>query len=133
MTHITLTLVLGILSINAIKFLKIYIKLLFSGTKTDGLVVAFEGSNHVMTKNALIPKIKFSTEKEQLIVGKPIHSWFIELSNYKLELDINYVTIYDNSDPNKFVIKSNIELATNLILVSGTLVSFKFLVIKLAG
>jgi len=103
-----------------------YIRLIKSGTRTNELVVAYEASNHIMTKNATIPKIKFQTQQEKSIVGKPVHSWFIELNNY--QLDKSYVTFYDNKDPNKFIIKSNIELLTNIILVTSAIVSFTWLV-----
>lgn len=128
-THIILTIVLVLLSINAINFLIAYVRLLKSGTKTNGLVVAYEASNFIMTKNVTIPKIKFRTQQEQSIIGKPVHSWFIELNNY--QLDKNYVAFYDNKDPNKFIIRSNIELSINIILVTGTLVSFIWLIITI--
>jgi hypothetical protein len=126
-THIFLTIVLALHSINAVIFLMTYLRLLKSGTKTNGLVVAYEASNFIMTKNAAIPKIKFQTQEEQSIIGKPVHSWFIELNNYQLEK--NYVTFYDNKDPYKFVIRSNIEFTTNIILVISTLVSVIWLII----
>ena len=128
-THIILTIVLALISINAVIFLMGYIRLLKSGVQTNGLVVACEASIFIMTKNATIHKIKFQTQEEQSIIGKPVHSWFIELNNYQLEK--NYVAFYDNKDPNKFIIKSNSELLVNVILVISALVSFMWLIIAI--
>jgi hypothetical protein len=129
-THIILTIVLGLLSINGVNFLIAYVRLLKVGTPTNGLVVAYEASNFIMTKNATIPKLQFQTIEKQSIIGKPVHSWFIELNNY--QLDKKYIAIYDNKDPNKFVIRSNIEFTINIILVTGTLVSFVWLIMLIA-
>ena len=121
---------LGLLSINGVNFLIAYVRLLKLGTPTNGLVVAYEASNSIMTKNATIPKLQFQTIEKQSIIGKPVHSWFIELNNY--QLDKNYIAIYDNKDPNKFVIRSNIEFTINIILVTGTLVSLVWLIMLIA-
>lgn len=128
MTHIVTTIVLVLLSINAFIFMKTYLTLFLSGSKTNGLVIAFELSNSIMTKNALIPKIEFLTNEGKTVIGKPMHSWSIELCNYQLHK--NYTVIYNKSNPNKFVVKSNVELATNFVLLAGALTSLITLLIK---
>lgn len=128
MTHIVTTIVLGLLSINAFTFLKTYLTLFLFGSKTNGLVIAFELSNSIVTKNALIPKIEFLTNEGKIITGKPMYSWSIELCNYQVHK--NYTVIYNKSNPNKFVVKSNVELATNFVLLAGALTSLITLLVK---
>src|SRR3989337_1474787 len=120
-THIILTIVLILLSVKSIAFLKTYIALLQSGIKANGNVIAYEDSRHIMTKNAVIPKVEFQTEENQSVIGEPIYSWFLELNNY--QLNENCTAFYDKSNSKKFVIKSNIELLTNIAITIGTLVS----------
>src|SRR3989337_2315698 len=114
-THIILTIVLILLSVKSIAFLKTYIALLQSGIKANGNVIAYEDSRHIMTKNAVIPKVEFQTEENQSVIGEPIYSWFLELNNYQLNKNC--------------IIKSNIELLTNIAITIGTLVSLVWLII----
>jgi hypothetical protein len=118
-----------LLSVNAFRFLRAYFILLKFGVQTDSMVIAYEGSRSIITKNTLIPKFKFQTNQNQSVIGKPIHSWFIELNNY--QLDKNYITIYNPQDPNKFIVRNNIEVFANISIVTGTIVSLIWLVIVL--
>jgi len=98
-----------------------------SGTRANGNVIAYEESRHIMTKNAVVPKVEFQAEENQSVIGKPIYSWFLELNNYQLKK--NCIAFYDKRDPKKFVIKSNIELLTNIAITMGALVSLVWLII----
>jgi hypothetical protein len=61
------------------------------------------------------------------VIGKPAYSWFVELNNY--QLNKNYVAYYNKNNPEKFVIKSNIEFLINSVIVIGALVSSIWLII----
>jgi hypothetical protein len=61
------------------------------------------------------------------VIGKPVYSWFVELNNY--ERNKNYVAYYNKNNPEKFVIKSNIEVLVNSVIVIGALVSLIWLII----
>jgi hypothetical protein len=125
-THIVVTIILMVISVNSILFLKTYLSLLKFGDRTDGNIIAFDLSNHIMTKG-LIPKLEFQTGKKQLVIGKPVYSWFVELNNY--ERNKNYVAYYNKNNPEKFVIKSNIEVLVNSVIVIGALVSLIWIII----
>ena len=126
--QILFTSLLLLLSIKSIGFLKNYTTLQRLGFRSNGKIIAFEESRHIITKG-LIPKVEFQTNDNQLVIAKPIHSWFLEI-NYYLP-DKKCVTYYDKVNPNKFVIKSNIEFFINLVIVVGALISLTWLIISL--
>jgi hypothetical protein len=126
---IILTSVLVLFSIKSIGFLKNYITLWHLGFRSNGKIIAFEESRHIITKG-VIPKVEFQTYDNQLITGKPIYSWFMEV-NYYIP-DKSCVTFYDKVSPNKFIIKSNVEFLINFAVVIGALISLLGLIIALA-
>lgn len=128
-THIILTLVLLLLSTNAIKFLLIYRRLLLSGIKTTGKVVAYDSLKHLMVRNAAVPRISFRVTYGEERIGKPVHSWYIELNNYQLSKE--YTLYYERNNPGRFVCKSNIELIVNCVLVAGALMFLAILITRL--
>jgi len=127
--QIILTSILVFISFKSVGFLKCYITLLHSGLRSHGKIIAFEESRHVITKG-LIPKVEFQTHKNQTILAKPIYSWFLEVNSYSP--DKNCVACYDKESPAKFVIKSNLELLINGVIVLGGLISLIWLIITLA-
>src|SRR3990170_3882899 len=89
--------ILTITSIKSIIYIKTYVTLLKFGAKTEASIIAFEASNFMMTKNATIPKINFTTVDDKTIMEKPIHSWFVELNKYVLNK--NCIVFYDKESP----------------------------------
>lgn len=126
-THIIWTIALILLSIKSIEFIKVYIRLLRSGTRTNGRIIAYEGSRQLMILNVAIPKVEFQAGENQVVIAKPINSWFIEINNYKLQK--NCIVYYDKSNPSKFTIKSIFELLINLAIVTGAAGSLIWLII----
>lgn len=128
-TLIGITSVLLFFSLNALPFLMAYIKLFRTGVTTRAVVIGYHLSESTLLRNATIPKLKFKTNQEQEIIGKPIHSWFFELFTY--QPGISYDIIYDKANPNKFVMNNKVELVIGCLILASTLFSLLWLLKQL--
>ena len=80
-----------------------------NGVETEAKVVGFEMSRFFMNKNALVPNFFFEVKNGRQVTAKPIHSWLVEFSTYKVD-QTSYV-VYDLQNPEKYVVKNSIEVA----------------------
>lgn len=123
-----LAIILAVCSIKSGSYLKTILIFYKNANKATGRIVAYEGSRSIMTKNALIPKVKYLTENNIELTAKPISSWFFELNHYKL--NDTCTVFYDKKQNDKIIIKSNLEVFTNLIFIVVSLCIIAWIFIK---
>jgi hypothetical protein len=94
----------------------------YERVETEAKVVGFEMARFFMSKNALVPRFFFKVENGRQVTSKPIHSWLVEFSTYKV--DQTKHVVYDLQNPEKYVVKNSIEVAINFgaVLVATVLV-----------
>ncbi len=126
--QIIFLLALIIASIKSVIYLYKYQNLKKFGTKTEGNIIAIEGSNFISMKNAAVPKVNFITIDGKPVINKPIHSWFVEF-NYYIP-GKHCIAYYDKKQPSIFVIRSNGELIANFTMIVGTLCAITWFTLR---
>ena len=117
--YIFLLIVSIVLIVNSFHYFFRYFIIKRTGLRTKGLVVSFTTCRQFMIKNALIPKISFSTRDNRRVINMPLYSFFIELVGYKLNRE--YDIVYAKDNPNKFIVIKPTEFGINLLVILSSL------------
>ena len=100
--------------VGALRFVLTYLHFLRTGGSVEGMVKSNVGSSSIMSKNATIPKIKYSIDGEE-IIQIPVRSIFAELFFY--EPGERCLIYYSRENRLRFVVKNDAELAINLVSI----------------
>jgi len=113
-----------VFQVGSMRFLYQFFSLKKNGIKAHGTVTSFITYRYnVVLKNASIPKFLFNTTDCRKVINTPIHTFFIELSTFKIDND--YEIFYSKGNPEKFIVNNHSELWAS---ISTVLASVLYLV-----
>lgn len=108
--------------VYCIKFLLRYRRLKTYGIETKGVINTSVPSRNLFSKNALMPKITFFTKENNRIDGFPRHTFFFELTGYRIKQE--YKVFYFPPRPELFIVENLREL-----ILTGMTLFFSLVII----
>lgn len=116
---------------KSVVFLYSYLKFFRNEVRTEGVLISLQTyKNNLFLKGASIPIVQFKTKEGLIIKASPIHSYFVEIFNYRL--NNSYSLFYKESRPEQFIIKNKTEVVANtvmsILIVCGLFWAINFLI-----
>lgn len=115
-------------SIKATIYLFNYNKFTKVSYETEAQIISIKTSRSVVNKNATIPIISFITFVNKEVSGRPLLSWLYPINGYLFQKEC--IVFFDKNRPSKFIIKSNVEFVSNVIVIILTIVVIAYLCVS---